>query len=53
MTVQDSVGWGWVTLLAGIRYDYFVENDNTQSMRNTRTGAVTTTHYDEARAFAT
>ena len=51
-TVQDSLGWGWVTLLAGIRYDYFVENDNTQSTRNTRTGAVTTTHYDEARAFA-
>ena len=51
-TVQDSVGWEWFTLLAGIRYDYFVENDNTQASRNTRTGAVTATHYEEARAFA-
>lgn len=45
-TVQDSVGWGWVTLLAGLRYDYFVENASTQEGR---TGTVS---YDEAHAFA-
>ena len=49
-TVQDSIGWEWFTLLAGIRYDYFVENDNVQT---TKTGAgFKTTHYDEAHAFA-
>ena len=26
ITLQDSIGWGWVTLLGGLRYDYFVEN---------------------------
>ena len=41
-TLQDSVGWEWFTLLAGIRYDYFVENDNQQG----------NVHYDEAHAFA-
>ena len=51
-TVQDSVGWEWFTLLAGIRYDYFVENDSTQTTRDARTGAVASTQYDEARAFA-
>ena len=25
-TLQDSLGWGWVTVLGGIRYDYFHEN---------------------------
>ena len=25
-TLQDSLGWGWVTLLGGLRYDYFTEN---------------------------
>ena len=45
-TVQDSVGWGWVTLLAGLRYDYFVENASTQK---TRTGTV---FCDGAEAFA-
>ena len=51
-TVQDSIGWEWFTLLAGIRYDYFVENDNLQTSVNSRSGAVTSTHYDEAHAFA-
>ena len=51
-TVQDSIGWKWFTLLAGLRYDWFVENDNLQVSRNTRTGTITATHYDEARAFA-
>jgi len=50
-TVQDSIGWGWLTLLAGIRYDYFVENDNVQTSKN-KSGALVATHYDEARAFA-
>ena len=49
-TVQDSIGWEWFTLLAGIRYDYFVENDNVQT--TTTGGAVKSTHYDEAHAFA-
>ena len=31
VTAQDSIGWGWVTLLAGLRYDYFVENDSIQN----------------------
>ena len=52
VTVQDSIGWGWVTLLAGIRYDYFIEDENTQVSQNTRTGAITATHYGEAREFA-
>jgi len=47
-TLQDSVGWGWVNLLAGIRYDYFVENDNDQT--NTSTKKIT--HYAEAREHA-
>lgn len=47
VTLQDSVGWGWVTLLAGLRYDYFVENASTQT--GVRTGPV---FYDEAHAFA-
>ena len=51
VTLQDSVGWEWVTLLAGIRYDYFVENANDQTA-TARDGSVTTTHYDEAREFA-
>ena len=32
ITLQDSVGWGWVKLLAGIRYDHFVENDGEGSV---------------------
>jgi len=50
-TLQDSVGWGWVTLLAGLRYDYFVENDSIQKSTD-RTGKVTYTPYPEAHAFA-
>ena len=42
VTAQDSVGWGWVTLLAGLRYDYFVENDSIQN----------NVAYPEAHAFA-
>lgn len=48
-TVQDSIGWGWVTLLAGLRYDYFVEN---ASVVTTTGRGGTTAHYDEAHAFA-
>ena len=50
-TVQDSIGWEWFTLLAGIRYDYFVENDNLQTSK-AKSGASVSTHYDEAHAFA-
>ena len=42
VTAQDSVGWGWVTLLGGLRYDYFVENDSVQN----------DVAYSEAHAFA-
>ncbi len=49
-TVQDSVGWGWVTLLAGLRYDYFVENAT--SVTSTRGATRTVTAYDEAHEFA-
>ena len=42
VTAQDSVGWGWVTLLGGLRYDYFVENDSIQN----------DIAYPEAHAFA-
>ena len=42
VTAQDSIGWGWVTLLAGLRYDYFVENDSVQN----------DVVYPEAHAFA-
>jgi len=51
VTLQDSVGWGWVTLLGGIRYDYFYEHANDQTVTNAKTGAKTTTHYDEADGF--
>ena len=49
-TLQDSVGWGWVTLLAGLRYDYFTENASV--VTTTSRGVTTTTVYDEAHAFA-
>ena len=42
VTAQDSIGWGWVTLLAGLRYDYFVENDSVQN----------DVAYPQAHAFA-
>ena len=51
VTLQDSVSWKWVTLLGGLRYDYFVENANDQTA-TARNGTTTTTHYDEAHAFA-
>ena len=51
VTAQDSIGWGWVTLLAGLRYDYFVENDSVQNS-TARDGTRTSTHYPEAHAFA-
>ncbi|MGN0855105.1 MAG: TonB-dependent siderophore receptor [Kiritimatiellia bacterium] len=45
VTLQDSIGWGWVTLLGGVRCDYFRENEQTASAVNTRTGETTFTHY--------
>ncbi|MBQ6137978.1 MAG: TonB-dependent receptor [Kiritimatiellae bacterium] len=45
-TFQDSVGWGWVTLLGGVRVDYFRENANSVESVNPRTRAVTRTHYE-------
>lgn len=52
VTLQDSIGWGWVTLLGGIRYDYFFEHDTDQTSTNTKTGAQSTTHYDESCEYA-
>lgn len=51
VTAQDSIGWGWVTLLGGLRYDYFVENDTIQTATD-RSGKTTSTPYPEAHAFA-
>ena len=51
-TAQDSVGWGWVTLLGGIRYDYFMEDASDQTSTDRRTGATKTTHYAAAREYA-
>ena len=61
-TLQDSVGWGWVTLLGGLRYDYFTENPQTTvstvtrtigSGRNARTvSEQVSTHYQRANEFA-
>ena len=50
VTAQDSIGWGWVTLLAGLRYDYFVENDST--LATSAQGKTVYTHYDESREYA-
>ena len=54
ISMQDSVGWGWIDILAGLRYDYFVENESTLTSQSTRGGVttVTRTHYDEAHEFA-
>ena len=46
-TLQDSIGWGWVTLLGGVRYDWFTENPQTTTASNG-----TTTHYRRANEFA-
>ncbi len=46
-TLQDSLGWGWVTLLGGVRYDWFTENPQTTTASN---GAAT--HYRRANEFA-
>ena len=51
VTAQDSIGWGWVTLLGGLRYDYFAENDSIQTSTD-RSGKTTSTAYPEAHAFA-
>ena len=50
-TVQDSIGWGWATLLGGIRYDYFMEDSSTQKSTD-RTGKTTYTRYASADEFA-
>ena len=54
VTMQDSVGWGWVTLLGGIRYDYFTENaSDTTSTVESRAGTTTVvTHYHHANEHA-
>ena len=45
VTLQDSVGWGWVTLLGGLRYDYFDERPQTVSA-SSASGPATRTHYE-------
>ena len=45
VTLQDSVGWGWVTVLGGVRCDYFRENEQTTATVNARTRQTTYTHY--------
>ena len=51
MTLQDSVGWGWVTVLGGLRYDYFTENPQT-TISTSDGGLVTRTHYSGTHEFA-
>ena len=48
-TLQDSLGWGWMTLLGGVRYDYFAENPQTTEAAN---GATTHSHGTEEFAFS-
>ena len=50
-TIQDSVGWGWVTVLGGVRYDYFTENPQTTAAV-ARDGSVTYTHYRGTHEYA-
>ena len=50
-TLQDSLGWGWVTVLGGLRYDYFVENPQTTATV-ARNGTVTRTHCKGTDEFA-
>ena len=45
VTLQDSIGWGWVTLLGGVRCDYFRENQQTAASVNPATRVTTYTHY--------
>ena len=51
VTLQDAVGWGWVTLLGGLRYDYFDERATTVTT-TARNGSKTVTLYPSAREFA-
>ncbi len=46
-TLQDSIGWGWVTVLGGVRCDYFRENQQTAASTD-RSGNVSYTHYRHA-----
>ena len=54
VTVQDALGWGWVTVLAGLRADYFVENDSegTLTVTQGRTRKTVDLHYPEQTATA-
>lgn len=36
-TIQDTVGWGWVSLVGGLRFDYFRENEQTTKSTVTKT----------------
>ena len=51
-TLQDSIGWGWITILGGLRCDYFIEDSSNQKSVNRATGATTVTHYASADQFA-
>lgn len=50
-TVQDSVGWGWVTVLGGIRFDYFRENAQKTST-TTANGSTLWTRWKHAEETA-
>ncbi|MCQ2389629.1 MAG: TonB-dependent receptor [Kiritimatiellae bacterium] len=50
-TLQDSVGWGWFTLLGGLRCDYFAEEAATVTSQD-RSGAQIRTRYRAARECA-
>ena len=36
-TIQDTIGWGWVSLVGGLRFDYFRENEQTTKSTVTQT----------------
>ena len=51
-TLQDSVEWGWVTLLGGLRYDRFEQESYKTVSVNQRTNVKTTTRYRHQSANA-
>ena len=54
VTLQDSVEWGWVTVLAGVRGDHFRERGQTTETTTTVKGKKRTSkvHYDSCSEWA-
>ena len=48
LTLQDTAGWGWVSLLGGVRFDYFRENaSKTATVQNGQTAYTRWKHAQE------